>query len=138
MSKGPTRVRRIEVLVAPLLTFAGVGMLLIVARFYESLPVQAPPCGFKATLNIPCVGCGGTRAMVALVSGRLAEAVSLNPAVVLGVFASGIWAVTGILKYRQGGAPISVHEQNRHVQRVALIALTVLMLNWVYLLLFLK
>jgi hypothetical protein len=138
MSEGTARVRRVEVLVAPLVTFAAVVGLLIAARYYERLPVQAPPCGFKTVLGIPCVGCGGTRAMMALVSGRPFDAVRFNPAVVAGVFVSALWAVAGVLNYRRGKSPLTVPEQNRRIKRVALIALAVLTLNWIYLILFLK
>jgi len=138
MSEGSARVRRVEVLVAPLVTFAAVVGLLIAARYYERLPVQAPPCGFKTTAGIPCVGCGGTRAMMALVSGRLFDAVRFNPAVVIGVFVSALWAVAGVWNYRRGRSPLPVPEQNRLIKRVALIALALLTINWIYLILFLK
>lgn len=138
MSEGSARVRRVDVLVAPLVTFAAVVGLLIAAHYYERLPAQAPACGFKTVLSIPCVGCGGTRAMKALVSGRPLEAVRYNPAVIMGVFASALWAVAGVLKYRSGRSPLSVPEQNRRIKQVALIVLAVLTLNWVYLILFLQ
>lgn len=138
MNEGPARVRRVEVLVAPLVTFAAVVGLLVLASFYDRLPAQAAPCGFKTVLSIPCVGCGGTRAMKALVSGRPFEAVRFNPAVVIGVFVSALWAVAGVLNYRSGRSPLTVPEQNRRIKRVALIALAVLTMNWIYLLLFLE
>lgn len=138
MSEGTARVRRVDVLVAPLVTFAAVVGLLVIARYYERLPAQAPACGFKTVLSIPCVGCGGTRAMKSLVSGRPLEAVRYNPAVIMGVFASALWAVAGVLNYRRGRSPLSVPEQNRRLKRVALIVLAVLTLNWVYLILFLQ
>lgn len=138
MSKGPARVRRVEVLVAPLVTFAAVVGLLIAARYYERLPVQAPPCGFRTVLGIPCVGCGGTRAMMALAWGRPFDAIRFNPAVIIGVFASALWAVAGIWNYRRGRSPLPVPEQNERIKRVALISLAVLTINWIYLILFLK
>lgn len=138
MSEGCARVRRVEVLVAPLVTFAAVVGLLVMARYYDRLPAQAPPCGFKTILGIPCVGCGGTRAMMALVAGRPLEAVRFNPAVTMGVFASALWAVAGVLNFRHGRSPLSVPEQNRRIKRVALIVLAVLTLNWVYLILYLQ
>ena len=137
MSEGPARVRRLEVLVPPLVTFAGIVVLLIVARFYERLPVQAPPCGFKATLGIPCLGCGGTRAIKALASGKPVEAIAFNPAVVFGVFVSAAWLFTGLRRFCNGASPLTVPEQNHRIRRLALIAIGVLTLNWIYLLFFL-
>lgn len=138
MSEGTTPNRHVEVLVPPLVTFAGVVVLLLVARFYDQLPLRPPPCGFRTTFGIPCVGCGGTRAMKSLASGQLFEAVSFNPAVIAGVFVSALWAIAGVIKYRRGTRPLSVPEQNRHIKRGALIVLGLLALNWVYLILFLR
>lgn len=136
MNEEPARVRRVEVLVPPLVTFAGVSALLLVARFYDRLPLRVPPCGFRSAFGIPCVGCGGTRAMKSLASGRFLEAVSYNPAVVLGISASVLWVLAGILAYRRGRGPLPVSEQNRRIQRAAWITLALLVLNWVYLVLF--
>ncbi len=36
-------------------------------------------CPLKNLLNIPCPGCGGTRATLALAQGRFAEAFAFNP-----------------------------------------------------------
>ena len=39
------------------------------------------PCPFDSLLHIPCLGCGATRSLRALASGRLAESFLLHPAV---------------------------------------------------------
>ena len=137
MSKDPPRVRRVEVLVAPIITFAALVVLLIIARFYDRLPVQAPECGFKSQFGIPCVSCGGTRAMQALSSGCLIEALQFNPAVVFGIFVSVIWLLLGLRRFQRGDARLPVPEQNRRIRRVVLITISLLALNWVYLILFL-
>jgi len=38
-----------------------------------------PPCPFRACFGILCPGCGATRALAALLSGRWDDAVHLNP-----------------------------------------------------------
>ncbi|MBP6783873.1 MAG: DUF2752 domain-containing protein [Verrucomicrobiales bacterium] len=138
MSEDSPRVRRVEVLVGPLVTFVAVVALLIVARFYERMPVQAPECGFKATFGIPCVSCGGTRAMQALSSGHFVEAIRFNPAVVFGSFVSVVWVILGLRRFQCGEAPLPVPAQSRRMRRVVLIAISLLALNWIYLILFLK
>ena len=138
MSDNHPRVRRVEVLIAPLLTFMAVVALLIIARFYDKLPVQAPECGFKSHFGIPCVACGGTRSMQAFSSGYFIKALQFNPAVILGVIVSFIWLILGLLRFRHGEVPLPVTGQNRRIRQVAVITISLLALNWIYLILFLK
>jgi hypothetical protein len=52
-----------------------------------------PPCVFRALTGLQCPGCGGTRAVYALLHGDVAAAWALNPMVfVLGVAAVAITA----------------------------------------------
>lgn len=47
-----------------------------------------PPCYFASELHFPCPGCGGVRALRALLSGDIASSIRFNPLVVsLAVFA---------------------------------------------------
>ena len=39
------------------------------------------PCPFDSLLHIPCLGCGATRSLRALASGKIAESFLLHPAV---------------------------------------------------------
>lgn len=138
MTSPTARVRRVEVLVGPLVTFIAVLSLLGVARFYDRLPVRPPECGFKTAFGIPCVSCGGTRSAKALSRGGVVEALSFNPAVVIGSFVSILWLFSGLHRFFAGIAPLPVPEQNRRIRRIALVAVILLALNWVYLILFLK
>lgn len=129
------RVRHAHWLVGPLVTLAAVAVLLVAARFYEHLPVHPPECGFRKALGLPCVGCGGTRSIRALVDGRLAEATRFNPAVVVGAFACTAWAAIGIWRYWSGAEPPPAAVQNRRLVRNAILVGVLLLLNWIYLLL---
>lgn len=131
------RPRHPEVLVGPLVTLAAVIALLIVARYYDRLPVHPPECGFRRALGIPCVGCGGTRSMQALADGRISDALRFNPAAVLGVAASLLWAIGGWVRYQRGTPLYPVAEQNRLIMRNLLVVAALLLLNWIYLILFL-
>lgn len=54
--------------------------LLLLARAAD-VPVTA--CLWKCATGVPCAGCGGTRALAALLSGSWREALSWNPAAVI-------------------------------------------------------
>lgn len=131
------RARHVQWLIGPLVTLAAVVVLLLVARFYDHLPVRPPECGFRKTTGLPCLGCGGTRSVRALVSGDLVAATRFNPAVIVGIFTLMAWGATGWTRYRRGIEPPSFPEQNRRLKRNALIAAVLLLLNWIYLYFFL-
>ena len=52
---------------------------LVVYQFDPSLFAFYPRCVFHVITGLECPGCGGTRALHALLHGRLAEAYRLNP-----------------------------------------------------------
>lgn len=137
MDEPRPKARHAHWLVGPLVTLAAVAVLLAAARFYDRLPAHPPECGFRKVLGLPCVGCGGTRAMRALARGRPAEAASFNPAVVVGAFASVAWAASGIWRYWRGSQPPPASVQNRRLARNAILVAALLLANWIYLLLFL-
>jgi hypothetical protein len=68
-----------------LVGIAATGVLLAL-RMGASLPPVV--CPFKLLTGWPCVGCGTTRAFVALADGAVGTAVRLNPLVTL---AAGAW-----------------------------------------------
>jgi hypothetical protein len=133
MDEALPRVRHAFWLVGPLVTFAAVVALLIVARYYDHLPVQPPECGFRKVAGIPCVGCGGTRSMRTLSEGKIIEATRFNPAAVMGILASIAWVAAGWTRYQRGTLPPSIPEQNRRLKRNLLVAGGLLLLNWIYL-----
>lgn len=129
--------RHPEWLVAPLVTFAAVVILLIVARFYDRIPVHPPECGLRTMLGVPCAGCGGTRSMKALAAGNFVEALRFSPAAVLGVISSVIWAGFGVARFGRGIPRPSVFEQNRRIIRGFIVAGVILLGNWIYLIFYL-
>ena len=86
-------------------------------------------CGWKALSGLPCAGCGGTRAIVSFVTGQWADAIFLNPGVVVALFllaATNIYALI-VLVFR-------VPPWRPHVPGWRWIAACALAANWVYLL----
>ena len=130
--------RRIEVMVAPVITFIAVVALIFIARVYDDLPVKAPECRLKSTFGLSCPTCGGTRSMQALAHGEFGRALQFNPMVFLGGITSFVWLFFGIRSYVQGYKPLSVPEQNRRIKRTTGVILGLLLINWVYLIIFLE
>jgi len=50
-------------------------------------------CPFKWMTGLPCLTCGGTRAVLALVDGRLLESLSFNPVVAAGTLVAAPYSV---------------------------------------------
>ena len=132
----PSRPPLVPLLVPPAITVAAVVLVLVVARIYDRLPIQAPGCGLRMTTGIPCVACGGTRSMMALSHGRFSEALAFNPLLFFGVFVAGAWLLVALFR-------VFVLRQERPRARrlpLGLIVTGVVALfvaNWVYLWLYL-
>ena len=126
----------IPLLIPPAITVVAVILVLLVARIYDRLPLQAPGCGLRMTTGIPCVACGGTRSMMALSHGRFTEALTFNPLLFLGVFVAGIWLLVALFR------AFVLRETRPRKRRLPLgmIVTGVVLLfvaNWVYLWLYL-
>lgn len=129
--------RHPEVLVAPTVTFLAVVALMGVARIYDDLPVQAPDCGFRRIFGIPCISCGGTRAFQSLSHGRVLEAISFHPAIILGVAAIIAWFISGLARYGRGRPLKDDSRRNMSGKSLAILLFMLLAVNWVYLIIFL-
>ena len=82
------RLGRIEVALTALVAM----IALAVAWFYPVWEGYLDArCPLLALFGIPCITCGGTRAMVALVAGDAIEALAWNPLVALGGLAAIAW-----------------------------------------------
>ncbi len=120
-------------LIGPGVTFLAIGALLVVAHFYERLPVHAPACGLRSTTGIPCVACGGTRSMMALSHGRVLDALAFNPLVFLGIVAAITWAGTSLIRWRFFPAPQDSVPRRIPIWLVVTGLVTAFVANWVYL-----
>ncbi len=96
----PSRPPIAPLLIGPGITALAILVLLIVARFYEHLPLQPPACGLRTATGLPCVACGGTRSMIALAHGDFPAALGFNPLVFLGVLAAAAWLATSLVRLR--------------------------------------
>lgn len=135
MEGTPRPARQLEWLIAPLISAAALAGLLVAARFYDRLPVTPPPCAFREAFDIPCLGCGGTRAMRALAGGDLASSLRFNPAVPLALVAILVWVSLALFRYFRGTPRPPLDELNRRFRRNAVVVGSLLVLDWIYLLL---
>lgn len=86
----PTAVRRVALVTLALslaLVFLGSEALVVLGRlqnWFDHGRASTPYCSFRARTGLPCVGCGGTRALALVARGRLIAAWRVNA---LGAFA---------------------------------------------------
>ena len=112
--------------------------MLLVAHFYERLPVQAPACGLRTATGIPCVACGGTRSMMSLSHGKVLEAIAFNPLIFLCVLAAATWALVSLFRLRffPGNRP-PLPPRRLPVWIIVTGILVAFVANWFYLYLYL-
>lgn len=106
------------------------GALLLQAALADASTEPSRLCLFRRVTDLPCATCGGTRATLALLTGRILEAVRLNPLVMLGWIAvpsGGAWLM---LRRRRGAPPLAPSLE----RRLWIAAGILLALNWAYLL----
>ena len=96
----------------------------------------ATRCPLLAIFGIPCVTCGGTRAMVALVTGDAIQALAWNPLVALGGLAAMVWLPLAALMLGGLIKPPRIPPTMPAVGRAAIVG--ALVLNWGYLLLWFR
>lgn len=89
-------------LVASAVTAAAAAGLLGLGRVYDSLPLHPPPCSLRTLTGIPCVGCGGTRAIQALSRGDFPTALAFNPLAAAAVLAAFAWFAATWIRHRLG------------------------------------
>lgn len=73
-----------------LLVLGGIGLAAALYRFNPALYSIYPRCQFHRLTGLNCPGCGGTRAVYALLHGDLLAALRDNALVVLGLAAAGL------------------------------------------------
>lgn len=93
-------------------------------------------CPLLAIFGIPCVTCGGTRALAALVAGNAIDALTWNPMVALGGAAAIAWLPLAALMLAGAIKPPRIPTTLPPVGSAALVG--ALALNWGYLLLWFR
>lgn len=99
------------------------------------LGVQGPRCPFLAITGFPCLTCGATRATIAFLHGNFSLAWWWNPLAFLalcGVVAFDLYAVAVLLSRSARIRIVDWTPIEKNFVRIA--AVSVLALNWIYLL----
>lgn len=68
-----------------LVAIAASAALAAFLAFFAAMGLPVWVCAWKSCTGIPCAGCGGTRALVLLISGEWQDALRMNPGAVLGM-----------------------------------------------------
>lgn len=78
---------------------AAAALAFVLKRFPPEQYGFYPRCPFHAAFGLLCPGCGGTRAIAALLRGDLRQALALNPLVTLLAPAGCAWAAAAWLRF---------------------------------------
>jgi Protein of unknown function (DUF2752) len=118
----------------PLAAFfaAGLALLALVGGSFHLDGLGIPLCMFKASTGLPCVTCGGTRALVALGHLDVAGAFAMNPLVALALVTLVPWGlVDAVLALKGRALVLEIGPAVGHALRWSIVP--VLLANWAYL-----
>jgi hypothetical protein len=116
---------------AALLGLAALGVATIV-RLLHLDALGFPVCFFKATTGLPCLTCGGTRALVHLARLDVLGALAMNPLVAVSLLALVPWAIAdAVLALRGRSLVLEIGPAVR--QALMWSAFPLLIANWAYL-----
>lgn len=97
------------------------------------LPGCVPVCPLKSWTGIPCLTCGGVRALRALLAGEAAVALRLQPLLTLLAFGAMAWIVYGLAAPLLRLPRFRVRLARREKFLLAAVAAILAAGNWVYL-----
>src|SRR5262245_54390984 len=92
-----------------LLLAGACGLVLGLVILYRTPPEQnplAPQCALQQMTGLHCPGCGGTRAVHALLHLRIGEALAKNVMVVVAIPFLAFWIVRGLWRWVRGMPPV--------------------------------
>ncbi|SRR6266540_2487823 len=108
-------------------TWAGLAAAIVLMGM--AVGVSASPCWFRGLFGIPCPACGGTRALLAILEGRLLSAFAWNPllAALLIIFPARLLVRVSLGRSFR----LELSPRERKALPAAVVLLTVL--DWIYL-----
>lgn len=71
-------------------------------------PNLVPACAFRALTGVDCPGCGGTRAVHALLHGDVGNALNHNALATVAILMGIVWVVVSFIRRRLGREPLRV------------------------------
>ena len=108
------------------------GMLALLGSSVHLDALGYPLCIFKATTGLPCLTCGGTRALIRLAHLDIVGALAMNPLVASALIALVPWGIAdAVLALRGRALVLEVGPALGRLLRYA--AIPLLIANWAYL-----
>jgi hypothetical protein len=119
----------------PAWPFVGLGLIALGGIFGAAslLPQRFhPPCGFHLVTGHPCPTCGSTRAAMAMLHGRVAEAFEMNPLFTLVLGGLVLWVAAGAVA-RLAGRDLRLDIGPREGRWLWVLLAASFFANWAYL-----
>jgi len=104
-------------------------LVLVLGAAYFQLPIGCP---FKAITGYPCPGCGGTRALIALLHGHIWEAIMINPLSVLLILFAVAAPVWLFIDCYRGTHTLKKLMRSPWPTPVLIITALILLANWIW------
>lgn len=96
-------------------------------------PDRMPQCAFHQLTGMPCLTCGATRALVALLAGDPARAFRMNPLVCLSLVAWGLFIPYGLVVSLAHRRRFRLSLSKAEVFSLRFLVPAVALLNWAWL-----
>ena len=113
--------------IGKLIMAVAVAAAVLVWRFGDSWLVRGPDCVFETVTGLYCPGCGGTRAVIALLQGHPLKSLMLHPAV---IYVSVVYAVFMVrmflLKHFSYG-----NEKDGRILKYVYIGIGLMLVQWI-------
>lgn len=106
---------------------AFIGVAFCIVRFFHLEEMFSTPCLFFRLTGYYCPGCGGTRALKALLAGRLLQSLRLHPLVPYGAAFLAVFLGSNTLERFTGGRVRGLRYKNRYL----VIGIVILLANWI-------
>lgn len=104
-------------------------LAIVIGVHYLQLPIQCP---FKWVTGVPCPGCGGTRALLAILHGHFIEALSINPLSVLIIAFAFIAPVWLFVNCYRGTNSLQRVMRGEWSKPTMIIVAIVIIANWIW------
>lgn len=104
-------------------------LVLVLGAAYFQLPIGCP---FKAITGYPCPGCGGTRALIALLHGHIWEAIMINPLSVLLILFAVAAPVWLFIDCYRGTHTLKKLMRSRWPAPALIITALIILANWIW------
>ena len=113
--------------------YGGIGVLVLIALRLTPIAQLLPSCLFRGLTSFPCPTCGATRALLLLVHGEVAAALSMNPLVSLTAVAACLVFPCSLLALLLHMPRPSLELSTREHVVVRTAAVVLVLMNWAYL-----